>query len=71
MKIWPLVRFYELTGSGEALSLAEGLTRWAIEHDPTISPDGEITKALTVKIDKVSASARAKVEAAGGTVDLS
>ncbi len=33
--------------------------------------DGEITKALTVKIDKVSAPARAKIEAAGGTVDLS
>lgn len=33
--------------------------------------DGEITKALTVAVDKVSASARAKIEAAGGTVDLS
>ena len=28
--------------------------------------DGEITKALTVKVDKVSASAQAKIEAAGG-----
>lgn len=32
--------------------------------------DGEITKALTVKVDKVSASAKAKIEAAGGTVEL-
>ena len=31
--------------------------------------DGEITKALTVKVDKVSASARAKIEAAGGKVE--
>jgi large subunit ribosomal protein L15 len=31
--------------------------------------DGEITKAVTVKVDKVSASARAKIEAAGGTVE--
>lgn len=31
--------------------------------------DGELTKALTVKADKVSAPARAKIEAAGGTVD--
>ena len=31
--------------------------------------DGEITKALTVKVDKVSAPARAKIEAAGGTVE--
>lgn len=33
--------------------------------------DGEITKALTVKADKLSGAARAKIEAAGGTVDLS
>lgn len=32
--------------------------------------DGEITKALTVKVDKVSASAQAKIEAAGGKVEL-
>ncbi len=31
--------------------------------------DGELTKALTVKVDKVSGAARAKIEAAGGTVD--
>ena len=32
--------------------------------------DGELTKALTVKVDKVSASAQAKIEAAGGKVEL-
>ena len=32
--------------------------------------DGEITKALTVRVDKVSASAKAKIEAAGGKVEL-
>ena len=32
--------------------------------------DGELTKKLTVKVDKVSASAQAKIEAAGGKVDL-
>ncbi|MDP2400714.1 MAG: 50S ribosomal protein L15 [Actinomycetota bacterium] len=31
--------------------------------------DGEITKALTVKVDKVSGSARGKIVAAGGTVE--
>jgi large subunit ribosomal protein L15 len=31
--------------------------------------DGEITKALTVKADKVSGSAKSKIEAAGGTVE--
>ncbi len=31
--------------------------------------DGELTKALTVAVDKVSASAKAKIEAAGGKVE--
>lgn len=31
--------------------------------------DGEITKALTINVDKVSAPAKAKIEAAGGTVE--
>ncbi len=31
--------------------------------------DGELKKKLTVKVDKVSGSARTKIEAAGGTVD--
>ena len=32
--------------------------------------NGEITKKLTVKVDKVSASAKAKIEATGGKVEL-
>jgi large subunit ribosomal protein L15 len=31
--------------------------------------DGELTKSLNVKVDKVSAPAKAKIEAAGGTVE--
>ena len=31
--------------------------------------DGELTKKLTVKVDKVSASAKIKIEAAGGKVE--
>lgn len=31
--------------------------------------DGELSKKLTVRVDKVSASARAKIEAAGGKVE--
>ena len=31
--------------------------------------DGELTKSLTVKVDKVYASAKAKIEAAGGKVE--
>lgn len=32
--------------------------------------DGELTKALTIRVEKVSGTARTKVEAAGGTVEL-
>ena len=31
--------------------------------------DGDLTKSLTVKVDKVSAGAKAKIEAAGGKVE--
>ena len=31
--------------------------------------DGELTKKLTVRVDKVSKSAQAKIEAAGGKVE--
>jgi large subunit ribosomal protein L15 len=31
--------------------------------------DGEISKALTVRAHKISASAKAKIEAAGGSVE--
>ena len=31
--------------------------------------DGELTKALVVRVDKVSANAKAKIEAAGGKVE--
>ncbi|MCH3967596.1 MAG: 50S ribosomal protein L15 [Atopobiaceae bacterium] len=32
--------------------------------------DGELTKKLSVRVDKVSASAQSKIEAAGGKVEL-
>ncbi len=41
------------------------------EFEPVkVLGDGDITKKLTVKVDKVSASAKAKIEAAGGKVEL-
>jgi len=33
--------------------------------------DGELTKSLTVAVDKVSGGAKKKIEAAGGTVEVS
>ena len=55
------------TVDGEAL-MAKGV----IKHDyipVKVLGNGEITKKLTVKVDKVSASAKAKIEAAGGKVE--
>ena len=41
------------------------------EFEPVkVLGNGEITKKLTVKVDKVSASAQAKIEAVGGKVEL-
>lgn len=41
------------------------------EFEPVkVLGNGEITKKLTVKVDKISASAKAKIEAAGGKVEL-
>ena len=41
------------------------------EFEPVkVLGEGELTKALTVKVDKTSASAKEKIEAAGGKVEL-
>ena len=53
---------------GESL-VAAGIIKHA--SDPVkVLGTGDITKALTVRVDKVSASAQAKIEAAGGKVEL-
>lgn len=56
------------TVDGESL-VAKGIIKKATEPVKVLG-DGEITKALTVKVDKVSASAQAKIEAVGGKVEL-
>lgn len=48
--------------------LEAGLTE-SVKQPVKILADGEVTAALTVKVHRVSASARAKIEAAGGTVE--
>ncbi len=47
----------------------KGLVRKA-ERPVKILGNGELSKALTFVVDKVSASAKAKIETAGGTVEL-
>ena len=52
---------------GESLK-AKGIIKKASTPVKVLG-DGELTKALTVKVDKVSASAQKKIEAAGGKVE--
>ncbi len=52
---------------GESL-LAAGVVKSA-EAPIKVLGDGELTKKLTVKVDKVSGPAKTKIEAAGGTVE--
>lgn len=64
-----LEKIYE---AGETVDADSLLAKGVIKHDYVpvkVLGDGEITKALTVKVDKVSASAKAKIEAAGGKVE--
>lgn len=53
---------------GESLK-ARGIVKYA-DAPIKVLGDGELTKALTVRVDKVSASAAQKIEAAGGKVEL-
>lgn len=52
---------------GESL-VAKGIIKKASSPVKVLG-DGELTHALTVKVDKVSASAQKKIEAAGGKVE--
>ncbi len=53
--------------SNESL-VEKGVTKSASELVKVLG-DGELTKKLTIRVDKVSGSAKAKIEAAGGTVE--
>jgi large subunit ribosomal protein L15 len=48
--------------------VAKGVIK-SVNEQVKVLGDGEITKKLTVKVDKVSGPARTKIEAAGGTVE--
>ncbi|MDR1398224.1 MAG: 50S ribosomal protein L15 [Desulfarculales bacterium] len=55
----------------DALVLAEhGLIKGSFDFIKVLG-NGEIENALTLKTDRISASARAKIEAAGGSVETS
>ena len=65
-------RLEEVFEAGETVDTESLVAKGVIKH--AFIPvkdlgDGELTKALTVKVDKVSASAKVKIEAAGGKVE--
>jgi large subunit ribosomal protein L15 len=53
----------------EASLRASGLVRGQLDGVKILG-GGELRKALTITVDRVSASARAKIEGAGGTVSV-
>ncbi|MDD6652151.1 MAG: 50S ribosomal protein L15 [Eggerthellales bacterium] len=65
-------RLEEKFEAGEEVTNATLAAKGIIKHESDLVKvlgDGDITKALTVKVDKISASAKAKIEAAGGKVE--
>lgn len=66
-------RLEGLFADGDTVDAAALVEKGVIKDASTLVKvlgDGEITKKLTVRVDKVSASAQAKIEAAGGKVEL-
>ena len=64
-------RLEEKFEAGETVDKAALAAKGIIKHETDLVKvlgDGDLTKALTVKVDKVSASAAKKIEAAGGKV---
>ena len=58
--------------AGSVVDHAASKEKGIIKHSDALVKllgDGELTKKLTIKLDKVSKSAKAKVEAAGGKVE--
>ena len=67
-----VARLEEKFEAGETVDKEALVAKGIIKHADALVKvlgDGEITKALTIKVDKVSASAQAKIEAAGGKVE--
>ena len=65
-------RLETLFEDGDTVNSETLVAKGVIKHDfipVKVLGDGELTKKLTVAVDKVSASAKAKIEAAGGKVE--
>ena len=65
-------RLEEKFEAGEVVNGESLKAKGIIKHEDALVKvlgDGELMKALTISVDKVSASAKAKIEAAGGKVE--
>ena len=61
-----------LYADGETVDAETLKAKGVIKHDyipVKVLGDGDLSKRLTVKVDKVSASAKAKIEAVGGRIE--
>ena len=66
------VEYAPVFEDGDTVDAEALVAKGVIKHEfipVKVLGDGELTKKLTVKVDKVSASAQAKIEAAGGKVE--
>ena len=67
-------RLEEIFAEGDVVDTESLIAKGIIKNASSLVKvlgDGEITKKLTVKVDKVSNSAKTKIEGAGGTVETS
>lgn len=66
-----VMRLEAIYSDGDVVDAESLMAKGVIKHDyipVKVLGSGELTKKLTVKVDKVSASAKAKIEAVGGKV---
>lgn len=65
-------RLNDIFDDGDVVDSESLVAKGVLKHDylpVKVLGDGEITKKLTVRVDKVSATAQSKIEAAGGKVE--
>lgn len=71
-KVVNVGRLEEVFAAGDVVDCDSLKAHGIIKHttDPVkVLGEGDLTKSLTVRVDKISASAKTKVEAAGGKVE--
>ena len=71
-KVVNVGRLEQKFDNGDVVDASTLKSKGIIKHDDEpvkVLGSGELTKSLTVRVDKISASAKQKVEAAGGKVE--